>query len=142
MENNSSQLTARQAAEELGFTTRHIQGLIKRGKLSATRDELGNYLIDKTEFYRVFPNAFKAEQERTGANNHDSISRAVLENEVKNLKDLIQEKEKHNQYLREQLDKCNEKETLILETLNSNQRLLEHQSVPVKKNRKKKFGIF
>lgn len=142
MENNSSQLTARQAAEEIGFSTRYIQGLIKRGKMSATRDELGNYLIDRAEFYRVFPNAFKVEQERTGANYDDSISRAVLENEVKNLKDLISEKEKHNQYLKEQLDKLNEKEVLILETLNSNQRLLEHQSAPAKKNKRKKFGIF
>jgi len=57
MNEESSLLSTRMAAEIAECSARHIQSLIKKGRLSATRDDGGNYLIDKSEFYRVFPNA-------------------------------------------------------------------------------------
>ena len=55
MNQNNSLLSTRDAAEASGFSLRHIQKLIKGGKLSASMDDGGNYMIDKSEFYRVFP---------------------------------------------------------------------------------------
>jgi len=36
--------------------------IIKKGKLSAHRDESGQYFIDKSEFFRVYPQDKKVEQ--------------------------------------------------------------------------------
>ena len=60
MVTNESHLMAREAAEQSGKSHRQIQRLIKNGTLSATRDKSGNYLIEKSEFYRVFPETFNA----------------------------------------------------------------------------------
>ncbi|PJD92485.1 MAG: hypothetical protein CK426_05430 [Legionella sp.] len=45
------------ASEIGGCSARHIQSLIKKGRLFAKRDDRGNYHIDKSEFYRVVPDA-------------------------------------------------------------------------------------
>lgn len=69
--NENNLLSTREAAKIAGFSARHIQGLIKKGKLSATRDEGGDYLIDRSEFYRVFPDAHN---KRSHTNNNDNSS--------------------------------------------------------------------
>ena len=133
MSENNSSISTREAAEISGFSARHIQGMVKKGKLSATRDDGGNYLIDKAEFYRVFPDAHtKRSQE-----NNDS-SRIVLEAEVKHLQAMLAEKSKQNEFLHKQLETATVEKTMLLETLSSNQKLLEHS----KGKRKRLFGVF
>ncbi len=139
---NNSAISTREAAEQSGFSSRHIQKLIKTGKLSATRTDNGSYLIDKSEFYRVFPDLHRNNSEnlkRTRANSDELNSRTVLEPEIRHLKEMLSEKNKQNEFIREQLAKAEIEKTMLLETLNSNQRLLEHE----KKNKRKRFlGIF
>ncbi|HMF72310.1 MAG TPA: helix-turn-helix domain-containing protein [Flavitalea sp.] len=141
MKESNSSITTRDAAEILGFSTRHIQNMIKVGKLSATRTENGSFIIDKAEFYRVFPEKFTVELERTSANKEASGARTVLESEIKHLKDMMTEKEKHNEFLRQQIESMNSERKIILETLGSNQRLLEDKRES-HKSRKKILGIF
>jgi len=136
MSENNSSISTREAAEIAGFSARHIQGMIKKGKLSASRDEGGNYLIDKSEFYRVFPDAHT---KRSLANNDDDSTRIVLEIEVQHLKEMLAEKSKQNEFLHKQLETATAEKTILLETLSSNQKLLEHSS---KGKRKKFLGIF
>jgi excisionase family DNA binding protein len=136
MSEESSSISTREAAEIAGFSARHIQGMIKKGKLSASRDEGGNYLIDKSEFYRVFPDAHN---KGTNTNNDEHNMRTVLEVEVKYLKEMIAEKAKQNEILLKQLETVTEEKSKLIETLNSNQKLLEHTS---KDKRKKFLGIF
>lgn len=132
----NSSISTREAAEISGFSARHIQGMIKKGKLSATRDDSGNYLIDKSELYRVFPDAHI---KRSQTNNDNDSSRTVLEVEVKHLKEMLAEKSKQNEFLHKQLETAATEKTILLETLSSNQKLLEHSS----KGKKKRFlGIF
>jgi excisionase family DNA binding protein len=135
MSENNSSISTREAAEIAGFSARHIQGMIKKGKLSASRDEGGNYLIDKSEFYRVFPDAYS---KRSHANNDSESTRTVLEMEVQHLKEMLAEKNKQNEFLHKQLETATVEKTMLLETLNSNQKLLEHG----KEKRKKLFGMF
>jgi len=135
MNENNSSISTREAAEIAGFSARHIQGMIKKGKLSASRDEGGNYLIDKSEFYRVFPDAHS---KRSHANNDDDSTRTVLEMEVRHLKEMLAEKNKQNEFLHKQLETATVEKTMLLETLNSNQKLLEHSN---KGKRKKFLGI-
>ena len=136
MSENNSSISTREAAEIAGFSARHIQGMIKKGKLSASRDEGGNYLIDKSEFYRVFPGAHT---KRSHTNNDDDSTRTVLELEVQHLKEMLAEKSKQNEFLHKQLETATAEKTILLETLSSNQKLLEHSS---KGKRKKFLGIF
>lgn len=136
MSEKNSLLSTREAAEIAGFSARHIQGMIKKGRLSATRDDGGNYLIEKSEFYRVFPDAHS---KRSTANNGDNGSRIVLEAEIQHLKEMLSEKNKQNEFLHKQLETATTEKTMLLETLSSNQKLLEHNS----KGKKKRFlGIF
>lgn len=137
MSENNSLLSTREAAEIAGFSARHIQGMIKKGKLSAARDEGGNYLIDKSEFYRVFPNAHT---KRSHTNNDDESTRIVLEMEVQHLKEMLAEKNKQNEFLHKQLETATTEKTMLLETLSSNQKLLEHHSG--KKKARKFLGLF
>jgi excisionase family DNA binding protein len=136
MSERNSSISTREAAEIAGFSARHIQGMIKKGKLSASRDEGGNYLIDKSEFYRVFPGAHT---KRSLTNNDDGSTRIVLEIEVQHLKEMLAEKSKQNEFLYKQLETATAEKTILLETLSSNQKLLEHSS---KGKRKKFLGIF
>ena len=136
MSENNSSISTREAAEIAGFSARHIQGMIKKGKLSASRDEGGNYLIDKSEFYRVFPDAHT---KRSLTNNDDDSTRIVLEIEVQHLKEMLAEKSKQNEFLHKQLETATAEKTILLETLSSNQKLLEHSN---KGKRKKFLGIF
>ncbi len=87
-----------------------------------------NYLIDKTELYRVFPNAHPKKQEEKSK----EISQEILETEIKHLREM-------NGFLNKQLETAALEKTMLLETLSSNQKLLEYS----RKNERKKFlGIF
>ena len=136
MSEESSLLSTRIAAEIAGCSARHIQSLIKKGKLSATRDDGGNYLIDKSEFYRVFPDAHT---KRTVTNTDEQGSRTALEVEVKYLKEMLAEKAKQYEFLHKQLEASNIEKSALIKTLTSNQKLLEHIN---HKKRKKFLGIF
>src|SRR5690606_25556690 len=114
----------------------HIQSLIKKGRLSAARDDGGNYIIDKSEFYRVFPDAHIM---RMVAKSDEQNSRTALEVEVKYLKEMLAEKNKQNELLHKQLETATAEKTMLLETLSSNQKLLEHTS---QGKRKKFLGVF
>lgn len=132
----SSSLSTRMAAELAGCSGRHIQNLIKKGKLSATRDYGGNYLIDKSEFYRVFPDAHT---KGTVANNGEINSRTALEVEVKYLKEMLAEKARQNEFLLKQLEVANTEKSALIDTITSNQKLLEHGR---QRKRKRFLGIF
>lgn len=128
MSGNSSSVTTRKAGEITGFSSRHIQNFIKSGKLSATRDLNGNYLIDKAELYRAFPDSHQKKQEEKSR----EISQEVLEAEIRHLKEM-------NSLLNKQLEIATTEKTMLLETLNSNTKLLEHQG---SKKQKKFLGLF
>ena len=132
---NNSFITTKEAAEASGFSTRHIQKLITSGKLSATRDDGKNYLINKAEFYRVFPTAKINEQTRIHAHNDGNSSRTVLETEVRHLQAMLAEKDKQNKFLHQQLEAATTEKAALLESLKSNQKLLEHQETKRKKRR-------
>jgi excisionase family DNA binding protein len=47
-------LTISEAAKQTGLTRAGIHKAIKTGRLSATKDDSGNYLIDASELFRVY----------------------------------------------------------------------------------------
>ena len=121
-----SLLNVKQASELVGCSTRHIQKMIKGGSLSAYRDKGNKYLIDKSEFYRVFPDLMP----RT-----DAITREpACEQEYNQLLFLKEQ----NEFLKEQLDQANGEKRGLLNALENAQRMIEFKP----KKRKKLFGIF
>ena len=144
MDVNTSQLMAREAAEQSGKSHRQIQRLIKNGTLSATRDKSGNYLIEQSEFYRVFPEAFNMRHDATSV---VKTSQDCRDNKINLLEAMLSEKTRHNEILQKQLEFIGSQlesstleKTLLLDTISNQQKLLEHQSG--KKTRKKLFGLF
>lgn len=130
-------MSTREAALELGVSSRQVQKLIKNGKLSAERNESGNYLIEKSEFYRVFPEAFNV---RTDANNSEQQTRTVRDHEIKYLEAMLTEKTRQNEFLQKQLEFSTLEKTRLLDTISHQQKLIEHHGN--KKERKKLFGLF
>ncbi len=145
---NDTLLSTREAAEISGFSSRHIQNLITRGNISAIRSDDGRYLIDKSEFYRVFPDTHT---QRTIPHNdahiENSSAHILIEAENKYLKEMLAEKDRRiaekdtqNEFLHKQLETATAEKKMLIETLSSNQKLLEHGSNKAK--RKKIFGMF
>tara|TARA_Y100000385_G_scaffold148844_1_gene154368 strand:- start:895 stop:1275 length:381 start_codon:yes stop_codon:yes gene_type:complete len=126
MSEQNARIDAKQAAELIGCSTRHVQKLIKDGSLSATRGKSNKYLIDKSEFYRVYPDLMVR-----SVTNKPEIVREQDDFQVKLLKE-------ENAFLKEQLNAANNEKKQILSALENAQRLIEFTP----KKRKKFLGIF
>lgn len=122
MDEQMTRIGANEAARIAGCSVRKIQKMIKSGTLSAYREEGGKYLIDKSEFYRVF----SEKMPRTDANNVRDPFALEL--------DLLREQ---NLFLKEQLQQALEEKKVLIKTLESTQRVLEY-----KPKRRKLLGIF
>ncbi len=137
MNEQKSKVTTTEAAQLAKCSVRHIQNMIqKKGKLSATRDDSGNYQIDMSELVRVFPHAHP---QRIEAKAGDISAHTALEKDNEHLKEMLRIRTEQNDWLHEQLELiCAEKKQLM-DILGSNLKLLEYQS---DKKRKKVLGIF
>lgn len=124
-----AELSARECANMVGVTKRTIQQQIQSGKLSATKNEKGHYLIDSSEFFRVYPNAGK--KEKTA---QQEIERS-LESVTAHLETLINE----NKFLKEQLEKSESREEKLIETVKATTLLIENKT---EQKRKKFLGLF
>ena len=122
----------------VGVTTRTIQLKIKAGKISANRDPKGNYSIESSEFFRVYPKAKLSEKKSKmfGETNESSDKDlrhkiALLEQELKSLKSI-------NLMLETQLEQASKREQDLIDISKSSARLLEDKSTV---KRKKIFGL-
>lgn len=133
----TSTVSTKEAAAIAGMTPRSLQNYITSGKLSATRDDGGNYQIQLCELYRVFPEKPKEKKPEKEVKRN---SRETLEQENKHLKETIDFLNKQNEFMEKRLESSEAKEALLIETLNSNLKLLEHKEN--KKKRRRFFGLF
>ncbi len=126
MNEQASRIDTSKAAELAGCSPRHIQKIIKDGTLSAHRDKGNKYLIDKCEFYRVFPNLLP----KTLASKREPACEQE-ENQLLFLKE-------QNKFLKEQLEYAHSEKKSLLSALDNAQRMIEFKP----QKRKKIFGIF
>lgn len=129
MDNNY--LNVRQASDLLDVSERTITRQIKTGKLSATKSDTGSWQIEKSEFYRVYPEKL----EKTRSDITSGKLQTVSENHHIEVTDMLK---KQIALLEDQLRQSNKEKEAILNTLQSNQRMLEHQAKP----RRKILGFF
>jgi hypothetical protein len=62
-------LSAKQAAEQVGLSKQGIIKAIKQGKLSATKDDNGEWQIDPAELFRVYQPAVQGSPPSRGSTN-------------------------------------------------------------------------
>ena len=103
-------LSLREAAEQAGKTKPAILKAIQKGVLSATRNEKGEWQIDPTELFRVYPphtpvttnqnDEFTAGTPQGNTETLIMLARLEAENEA--LRERLQEKETSIQELKEQ----------------------------------------
>jgi Fic family protein len=129
MDNNF--LTVRQSSDILDISERTITRQINTGKLSATKSDTGSWQIEKSEFYRVYPEY----NPKTRTDKESDKIRLMADN---NNIEIIELLKKQIVLLEDQLRQSNQEKETILDTLRSNQRMLEHQAQP----RRKILGIF
>lgn len=122
-----SWVTCKEAAVILNYTQRHIINLIKKGKISAERDENGKHVIQKAELFRVYPDAFPKEIEETEKNIFGYENKRLLEEKIKHLQELLEEKRRQNDFLTQQLNNFTEEKLKLIETINGHIRLLEYK---------------
>lgn len=142
MNDAKTYLTCKEASNLLGFTQRHILNLIKNGKLSADRDEGGKYYIQKSEFFRAFPHAMRIEQARTEEKSSGTESMKALEEKIKHLEEIVDEKKKQNEFLTEQLGNFTQEKFKMLDAINSHARLLEYKETGESNSSKTKWWSF
>lgn len=128
---DSAFLSPSSAAKLAGFSSRHITNLITKGKLSATKED-GKYKIEKSEFFRLFPDAHKKEKESDP--NSKDMEKARMEVENMMLKEMSSQKDREIQFLRSQLETFNQEKSQMLEAINHHARLLEHKGGVIKES--------
>jgi len=127
-------LTCKEAARLLNISQRHIGNLIKKGKFSDEKDEDGKYIIMKSEFFRVFPHTMTVEIAGNDENSVEAEAKKVLEEKIRHLQEMIDEKKKQNEFLREQINHFTQEKSKMLDAINSHTRLLEYKETSGKSN--------
>jgi excisionase family DNA binding protein len=127
-------LSLRDAAEQVGVSKSTIFRAIRAGRLSATRDDDGNFRVDASELFRVYEPASKertaAERVEARAVTQDAMASeavelrvkyAELDGEVKALRLMLEAMQKREEDLMAQRDRW-------ASALEASQRQLTHQA--------------
>ena len=127
MEENSW-LNPAEAAELVGYSKRHIQNWISKGKIPSIKKDGASY-IDRQDLLKVFPPKGQQIGKRRGrrpkiitvnqSKDIDLINNNVIEKEIKNLNDQIEILSKERDWLRSIIEKLldsrnNTQESVIL----------------------------
>lgn len=104
-------LTLTEAAKEVGLSRPAIFNAIKRGRLSATKDAQGRFIIDPAELFRVY----KPVNNVTVNNDTVSLTEVNHLNQLLSMKDqLLQQVINERDDLRKRLEEESRRLTLLL----------------------------
>jgi hypothetical protein len=105
-------LTAREAGERAGKSRQAIIKAIRKGTISAAKDESGEWRIDPAELFRVYPPVSPVDDTRPAtetAKDTDGLRR-----EIEMLRERLAEKDEQIDDLREDRDRWREQATRLL----------------------------
>lgn len=134
---NTTKITIRKACEIAGVSRPTLYKYIKDGKISVVKDGKATF-IDASEIIRVFPNSKVLNESKADENNLHSLTNDLNHKDelISMLKQQLSEKQKDNDFLKEQLTQVNQNFTQL-------NKLLEDKTVTESpKKRRKIFGIF
>ncbi len=126
MKESRSWITPKQAADIAGVTTRTINNYITSGKLSASRED-NRYYIDKSEFFRVFPNCMLKKSVGNFENSSENKDSIASEIEIQYLKEALLDKEKQNDFLKQLVESYTNDKSMMIQTINIHSKMLEHK---------------
>lgn len=96
-------LTLGQAAKETGYSKTAIARAIKSGRMSANRNEQGEYQIDPAELFRVYPVTGNVDTKTEQHATHKDDS--GLHVQIESLREVLRQIEGERDDLRRRLDK-------------------------------------
>ena len=100
------ELTLNQAAKAAKKSKATLLESIKKGRMTAPKDDLGRYKIDPAELFRVYPpkpsETGNENQSRPQGEPHET---SVLQATVEHLRELLRQVESERDDLRQRLDK-------------------------------------
>ena len=117
-------LSLNQAAKECGRAKSTILEAIKKGHLSAPKNERGRYEIDPAELFRVFESTTPTEHREPAGPTTEYPPSAVLEAKIEAQEMIVARMEAEIADLRQQRDKWQsqaERQTLLLENMEKSQ---------------------
>lgn len=128
-----SKLTIKKACELACISRPTIYKYINNGKLSVIKDG-NNTFIELSELLRLYPNISLQQDNDNNVNDLHSLTSEILHKDeiIKMLKQQLEDKQRDNEFLKEQLTQVNGNFTQL-------NNLLEDKTT---KNRKKFLGIF
>jgi len=132
-------LTVSQAAKEVGITRGGLWKAIKEGRLSATKNNKGQFSIDPAELFRVYPPVDKVDinSEQASINEHTSRHHEVDELRIRLelTNRLLEKSESECNDLRRRLDdEAQERRKLTA--------LITHQPQDIKQDRKENSPLW
>lgn len=125
MKSEKTWLTCKEAAAIIGCSQRHVLNLIKKKNISTEKDDSGKHIIQKSEFFRVFPQAMYAELARSEENLDGNEATKLLEEKIRHLQEIVDEKKRQNEFLMGQIVINTDEKSKMLDALNNHARLLE-----------------
>lgn len=145
-----TQFSVAKCAELVGVKERTIHRKIKDGKLSATKNHQGYFVVDAAELYRVYPQ--QSDQDKTPKTETDKPENVIIENSINDatLRSQLEVATQHIRLLEDQLvyyktrlDKLEAREDKLLESALENQKLLTSSNkLLIGSNSKKKKRWF
>jgi hypothetical protein len=105
-------LTAREAGEQVGKTRQAIIKAIRKGTISAAKDESGEWRIDPAELFRGYPPVSPVDD--TSPATENASDTAGLRREIELLRERLTEKDEQIADLREDRDRWREQATRLL----------------------------
>lgn len=134
-------LSAKQAADAVGMTKQGIIKSIRNGRLSAAKDNKGQWQIDPAELFRVYdaPKTVDPIPKSVSLRGHTPENTPKLEQEIVELRLKLEASERRNGDLENQLRKSEQRENKLMEVVQSQTRLLEGTTEQTPPKRK---GLF
>ena len=97
-------LTLGQAAKEAGVSKTTISRAVKSGRISASRNDKGEYNIDPAELFRVYPrNGVNGESDSSMERHATVVSPPALTVEIDLLKEKLRFMEEQNAHFKDQI---------------------------------------
>lgn len=122
---NKTYLTCKDISILLDISQRHVLNILAKKSISTEKDDTGKHLIQKAEFFRVFPDLMNQEIDGKKTKSEGNQAMKLLEEKVRHLQEMLDEKKKQTEFLMGQISINDDKQSKMLDAISAHSRLLE-----------------
>lgn len=139
-DDNKTYLTCKDIAKLLNVTHRHVLNVLAKKNISTEKDDSGKHIVQKSEFFRVFPNLMNVENTGKDGKSQGNQDMKLMEEKIRHLQEMLDEKKKQNEFLMAQISVNDLKQEKMLDALNGHTRLLEFKETGKSENKTPSSG--